>query len=178
MYALASSVRDGFSRAKQDIEKLRNENQELRAMILEFKEGLRAQEQVGQRTIFSEPQAIQAGGDIKEVLRDVLAEMKAYQEKHAPSLPAAIVQYGSNDSLSRFDLDKKAVIKTKILEVIEHAPVMLPRLKEIIVDQNRYCSKASFYRYFEELKDKEQVSLVSMNSRNIVRSNRVEVYGN
>ena len=163
MYASDSSVREGFSRAKQDIESLRQENQELRAMILELKG------QLGQpEAIASEPQSI-VGGDIKAALKEALAEMAAHERK----TPAVLI---SDDSISRFDLDKKAIIKAKILETVEHAPVMLPRLKEIVVDQNRYCSKASFYRYFDELKRDEKVSIVEMNGRTIVRSNRIQVY--
>ena len=156
MYASESSVRESFLRAKQDIEGLRQENRELRAMVFGLMEKLQEQ-----KPVVDEPQPI-AGGDLKSALKEALAEMGA----RAPEA----------DSIGKFGLDKKAVIKAKILETVGHAPVMLPRLKEIMVDQNDYCSKASFYRYFDELKREEKVSLIEMNGRTIVRSNRVEVY--
>ncbi len=161
MYAIDSSVREGFSRAKQDIEALRQENHELRAIIMELKE--RMQEE--QPTIVSEPQPIQ-GGDIKAAIKEALSEMGAYDRK------TVAIQ---DDSMSRFGLDKKAVIKAKILETIQHAPVLLPRLKEIVVDQNKYCSKASFYRYMDELKKEEKADLIMVNDRTLVRP-KMEVY--
>lgn len=173
MYASDSSVRDGFSRAKQDIESLRKENQELRAMIEELREGLHGQPEAQEPvrpSISSDVTSIPTG-DIKAVLKEVLAEMAAYQEKRSILQTTA-----SDESLSRFDLDKKAVIKAKIIDAVAHAPMVLSRLKELVVDQNKYCSKASFYRYFEELKDEEKVSIVTTNGRNVVRANQIEVY--
>ena len=52
MYALDNSVREGFLRAKQDIESLRKENQELRTLILHLQEkitnGLPASKHLGE----------------------------------------------------------------------------------------------------------------------------------
>ncbi len=173
MYASDSSVREGFSRAKQDIEALRQENQGLRAMIGELRQGLQEQQEKEDILSSSSPEAtpIPSGSDIKTVLKEVLAEMATYQEKRSILQMAA-----SDESLSRFDLDKKAVIKAKIIDAVAHAPMVLSRLKELVVDQNKYCSKASFYRYFEELRNEEKVSIVTMNGRNVVRADRIEVY--
>lgn len=54
--------------------------------------------------------------------------------------------------MSKFKRNKKLLIKNKILEVIKSKELSIPELKEIVVDQFNYCSKASFYRYVEELK--------------------------
>jgi hypothetical protein len=126
---------------------------------------LRARVGEEQAELVPEPQPIQ-GGDIKAAIKEALSEMGAYDRKTAP------VQ---DDSMSRFGLDKKAVIKARILETIQHAPVLLPRLKEIVVDQSKYCSKASFYRYMDELKKEEKVDLIAVNDRTIVRP-KLEAY--
>ncbi len=55
--------------------------------------------------------------------------------------------------MKKFNRSKKYIIKHKILEVVKTRQVTIPELKEIIVDQEEYCSKASFYRYLEEMKD-------------------------
>lgn len=198
MYALEHSVRESFLRARQDIEALRQENAALKTMVLELKEQLAAEKADIQKeaslkeaslNVSPEPQPVQASGDIKTALKEVLAEFQLYEnqlygKKQAKQAPSATVPsenilgaaVASPDSITRFGLDKKAVIKAKILEIIEHAPVVLPRLKEIIVDQQQYCSKASFYRYFEELQREERVSSITVNGRNVVRSGRMEVY--
>jgi hypothetical protein len=53
--------------------------------------------------------------------------------------------------LSKFKRNKKRLIKNKILETIKFKHLSIPEIKEVIVDQFNYCSKATFYRYIEEL---------------------------
>ncbi len=166
MYALDSSVRQGFSRAKEDIETLRQENKELRAMIREMQYRLDNQPA---SPVIPEAQQIAVNGNLKSALKEVLREMNVYQQHQSPA------SRQEDDSVARFGIDKKTLIKAKILEAVDHAPIALPRLKELMVDQQRYCSKASFYRYFEELKREEKVSLIEVNGRSVVRS-AVEVY--
>lgn len=50
--------------------------------------------------------------------------------------------------------NKKSIIKQKINELIEARKFSIPEIKEIIVDKHEYCSKASFYRYIEQMKGK------------------------
>ena len=68
--------------------------------------------------------------------------------------------------LSKFKRNKKRLIKNKILETIKFKQVSVPEIKEIIVDLNQYCSKASFYRYIEELRQKD---FIHINSSNIAK---------
>jgi len=53
----------------------------------------------------------------------------------------------------KFRQSKKDIIKQKILETAKTKPHPLADLKYFIVNQLNYCSKASFYRYIEEMKD-------------------------
>ena len=39
------------------------------------------------------------------------------------------------------------------MDIIKIKPASLPDLKYYVVDQLNYCSKASFYRYIEEMKE-------------------------
>ena len=59
--------------------------------------------------------------------------------------------------MKKFNRSKKDIIKHKILEVVKTQQITIPELKEVIVDQEEYCSKASFYRYLEEIKDLVEV---------------------
>ncbi len=52
----------------------------------------------------------------------------------------------------KFNRNKKQIIKQKILETAKTTPKVAD-LKYYIVNQLKYCSKASFYRYIEEMKD-------------------------
>ncbi len=61
--------------------------------------------------------------------------------------------------MHKFRRHKKEMIKHKIIETIRVKRILLPELKEIIVDQMGYCSKATFYRYYEELRKEGTISV-------------------
>lgn len=69
--------------------------------------------------------------------------------------------------MSKFDKNKKNVIKQKIVELIQFKKAPISEIKEIIVDQQGYCSKASFYRYVEELKRDRKVNSITVNDREV-----------
>ena len=70
--------------------------------------------------------------------------------------------------MKKFNRNKKDIIKHKMLEIIKFKQVTIPELKEIIVDQEEYCSKASFYRYLEEMRD-----LISLKNNKILAFLRI-----
>jgi threonyl-tRNA synthetase len=53
--------------------------------------------------------------------------------------------------ISQAERHKKGLLKQKIVEQLELGK-SVPEAKETLVDHQKYCSKASFYRYIEELK--------------------------
>jgi hypothetical protein len=57
-----------------------------------------------------------------------------------------------DEVIRKFRRNKKRLIQNKILETIKYKHLSIPEIKEIIVDVHRYCSKATFYRYIEELR--------------------------
>ena len=59
--------------------------------------------------------------------------------------------------------NQKAIIKQRILSMVAEARYSVPELKESIVDDKNYCSKASFYRYVEELKACGQIDCAEIN---------------
>ncbi len=54
----------------------------------------------------------------------------------------------------------KSFIKQKILSALTAGARPLAELKELIVDHGKHCSKASFYRYIDELRLKGSLVLV------------------
>lgn len=60
---------------------------------------------------------------------------------------------------------KKQVIKNKIVEQIKQQRYTTNQLKLHIVDDRNYCSKASFYRYIQELKDEKRIHTISINKK-------------
>jgi hypothetical protein len=68
--------------------------------------------------------------------------------------------------ITKFKRNKRRLIKNKILETVKQKELSIPEIKEIVVDQYKYCSKASFYRYIEELK---QHDFILVTGENMVR---------
>lgn len=69
--------------------------------------------------------------------------------------------------MSTYKRNKKRLIKNKIIDVIRQRQRPLPEVKEIVVDQMKYCSKASFYRYIEELRRHDFIHLTEDNTARI-----------
>lgn len=79
----------------------------------------------------------------KEIIKEALLEFT--NQNKEDTLKAEFVR--------KFNRSKKELIKQKIIEAIKIKPTSIADLKYYIVDQLRYCSKASFYRYIYEMKD-------------------------
>lgn len=63
--------------------------------------------------------------------------------------------------IKRFARNSKSYIKNTILGFIEkYEEVPALQLKEMVVDEQKLCSKSSFYRLLQELEDSEQVAAV------------------
>ena len=65
--------------------------------------------------------------------------------------------------INKFKRNKKRMIKNKILETVKYNQLSIPEIKEKIVDQYNFCSKATFYRYIEELKKHDFIHINSLN---------------
>lgn len=64
--------------------------------------------------------------------------------------------------------NQKSIIKQRILEMVGQGRFSIPELKERIVDDRNYCSKASFYRYIEELKSAGKIDFMAVEDKEIV----------
>ena len=98
--------------------------------------------------------------ELKRVNKELLKEIRTVKAKGSTKLEKEIMK--------KFNRSKKDIIKHKILEVVKTRQVTIPELKEIIVDQEEYCSKASFYRYLEEMKD-----LINLKNNRVLTFSRI-----
>ena len=69
------------------------------------------------------------------------------------------------EALSTITKNRKEIIKQKIMGVASKGQMTAKRIKELIVDRHHYCSKATFYRYLQELKDQERMDTINLNGR-------------
>ena len=92
--------------------------------------------------------------EVKKLSKELVGEVKR------PSLKTKLIQ--------GFDRNKKRILTKKILDVIAEKQLTLPELKTLVVDELGYCSKASFYRYFEALKKRKLVDFVELDDTSII----------
>ncbi len=60
------------------------------------------------------------------------------------------------------------IVESKIYDLIKEKGMLLSDLKFLIVDQLNYCSKASFYRHIENLKNKGLVLISGRGKNNFI----------
>ncbi len=103
----------------------------------------------------------------KKLLHEIQKLRGALKEKEAAEAPL------KNELLRKFNRNKKNIIKGKILDVIGGSRnLTVPELKEIVVEQMHYCSKATFYRYILELKKNGLLDFANLNDKEIVLLSR------
>ena len=66
-----------------------------------------------------------------------------------------------SEFLKKFKKNRKNIIKSKILTLIDDAKLSRSELKSLMVDQLNYCSKASLYRYLQEMMYEGQINSVN-----------------
>ncbi len=64
---------------------------------------------------------------------------------------------------------RKNVVKEKILSLANEKSNSLIDIKEEIVDKQALCSKATFYRYFDEIKGDGKVEFQTVNRKKVVK---------
>lgn len=116
------SIRGSFDKIKEELKKLRENN-----------EG-----------IIKENKILKARLDrIEEMVNSHLQEQKGDDDKKRDSL--------EEEMLSSLKRKRRQVIKGKILSILKSGAMSIPELKHMIVDELSYCSKATFYRYLNEI---------------------------
>lgn len=61
--------------------------------------------------------------------------------------------------------NRKEIIKEKIEDVLRRHEMNAKELKITIVDRHKYCSKATFYRYLEQLRKEERIDSIKINGK-------------
>lgn len=70
--------------------------------------------------------------------------------------------------IQSYERNKRDIIKQNILREIQKDALTKVELRDIIVSQKKYCSKASFYRYLEELELSGEIMFRRKNKRTII----------
>ncbi len=116
---------------------------------------------------------------LKETMKVFVDELKSEINKSvreaSPAPTSGKVQKTSstlNKELFRtIKINRQRIVENKILNLIKEEGMLLSDLKFLIVDQLKYCSKASFYRYIDHLNEKEVIFMKGRGKRNFIFKN-------
>jgi len=89
---------------------------------------------------------------LQEQIKGLKNEIKALQQ------PRGL----KRELVRQYRRNKKSLIKQRILALVKEKEYSLPELKDLVVDDKRYCSKATFYRYIGELKKAGLISVAGV----------------
>ncbi|MFO7710180.1 MAG: hypothetical protein R6V53_00260 [Candidatus Woesearchaeota archaeon] len=80
---------------------------------------------------------------LREENKELKEELRALKTQKPQGLQKEVMR--------KFKRKQKDIIKGKIIEIAQGRDLRIAELKEMIVDDHEYCSKATFYRYIQEL---------------------------
>jgi len=72
------------------------------------------------------------------------------------------------DLMKNYERNRKDIVKQQILTEAAKTNLTRIQLRDIVVDQKKYCSKASFYRYTEELELENLLQQKRKNNKTIL----------
>ena len=70
--------------------------------------------------------------------------------------------------MKRINKKRKSIIQSRIYALSESRNHSLPEIKEIIVDNEGLCSKATFYRYIEKMKEKGMIDSLKIQDIEVI----------
>lgn len=149
---LRESLKESFSRVKKDIATHDREIEEIKDMISDINQKL---------------DLLVKNAKKRERLSDFPYETRGSQQSVSVRQDVRQKDYSNleKEFFKKFKKNKKDIIKARILDLIKRDKFSRSELKSIVVDQFKYCSKASFYRYLREMERSGQVSLVNSNKK-------------
>ncbi len=150
-----SNIKTDISVNSKEIERLHSYNRKLEMQLMQLTNEIKDLK----REITNKISVEKSSLEVAQKLADI--EKKLDQAK-APEkgLTAQIMR--------RVSRNKKRIVKKKIVDIATTQELALAELKEIVVDEQALCSKATFYRYFEDLKKKGVLSTISVDDINMV----------
>ncbi len=180
---LRKSVKLGFQGVKTDINALQlriKELEESQNRLMDKIETLRISEKNNR---ISESQPSLSEKELRLRIEKIAGEaLKHHPTKAAASLNSAetetqkaiLPKLSKDDKLKEkllrtYERNRKDIVKQHILTEVGRGNYTKIQLRDIVVDQQKYCSKASFYRYLEELEITGQITYKRFKKQNIIK---------
>jgi hypothetical protein len=68
-----------------------------------------------------------------------------------------------SEFMRKYQKNKKGLIKQRILRLAAEGRYSVAQLKDLVVDEKKYCSKATFYRYVDSMKKHGRIEIIEIN---------------
>lgn len=78
------------------------------------------------------------------------------------------------EMVAELQKNKREFIKERIIDASSTNKYGPKDIKKIIVDKQKYCSKATYYRYLHELKKTKRISIMKINHKEIIYNSGFE----
>lgn len=92
-------------------------------------------------------------------------KIQTKQEEDLKKCKTEISEHTSIEKETNNPKNKKESIKERIIKEISQKRLSTYQVKEIIVNEQQLCSKATFYRYVKELKKEKNVDVLGVNNK-------------
>jgi len=101
-------------------------------------------------------------------LKEIITEMEIKTEKEINQVSEEELyteepKQEKSEPIILREIDQKKIVKNKILEIIRNENKTSGEIKKEIVDKKKLCSKASYYRYLQELKKTNVIETIKIN---------------
>jgi hypothetical protein len=149
-----AAVQAAFHKIKEDMERMAHELQSLKLEHQNLKqENLSLK---GMLTNRPDEQPVSESDNIARIVRETLKNIQP--QKHT-------VQH---HLIKKINKGKKSLILSRILSLAEKKNMSSAEIKDIVVDHELLCSKATFYRYIEKMKQRSMIDLLRINEMEVV----------
>lgn len=165
-----TAIKEAFSKVKEDLLESKKDTEELKQSYLDLQQKIATLDvKIREDELRFREAQLEQIAQIKEAITSALDEHltrikeittlpETVSETPIPSqIPSQEVSQPETrlkaEYYRKIDKNRKKIIKTKIIETLKAKDLNLPELKTQIVDIEQFCSKATFYRYYTELKD-------------------------
>ncbi|MBT3463649.1 hypothetical protein HOD20_06260 [archaeon] len=148
---LHDNLKDSFSKIRKDFDEI---NQKLSVFDLRIQDVEKIEEPKG----FDE-------SHIKKIVVETINALVSSGKLNFSDTPK---NRSDEKILRKINRTKKYMIANRIIYLAKNKNMTLPEIRDIIAYDEELCSRATFYRYFEKLTKKGQISIVKIDDVEIV----------
>ncbi|MBT3464641.1 hypothetical protein HN789_00620 [archaeon] len=149
------AISEAFSKIKNDMLKL---NEEMYEMKQEQKRLLQENLKLKQEVVSNQLSNNTKGNNLDPM---IISQIVKETLKQTPN---------KNSFVKKINKKRKSILVARIRNLASQKNLTIPEIKDIVVDSEGLCSKATFYRYVDRLKIKGLIDIMRINETEVLVS--------